>query len=496
MTINTPKEPVKIAWASTVPDKLSVSERNFSAEKGALDRKFKELVEATIVSKRNGQDIKGFAESTTAHGLKYAFSEESSKLRRLVWFLAFLAALVYLTYQMVNCSIEYYKYPMKAQNKLTRMKSLQLPTVTICNLNHADSSKMDDPKPITDIYRVAKGCMWSEIMNMTLEDMKNNETYRPLLEKKHRDVLEQVAWEVKDMFKFCMWNGKKIRCQEILTPFLTLNGKCFKLNGNISNPMIAESSGSNGGFFAAMKTSLEGHTISDQGAYGFKVLLHHMYDTPDIYSQGIVVSPGFSYHISFVTDTIKYLPYPFKAQGDMYCKDYPPPTEGLKTFEMSKHSLTACIFSRAYAQAQKLCGCNSKNCTLYEHLGCFEPNFNRIHHEATKTDLLGCPIPCSLRSYRPVISQAAFPSPDLSALMKIMDPNGTTLNRDTFVGLSLFFGDLINREQVHEPVYDSLSFMGVLGGNMGILLGASILTVAELMEFLLLLLWRFFNKDK
>ncbi|GFS26321.1 hypothetical protein ElyMa_005210000 [Elysia marginata] len=81
MTINMTKDPVKIAWGSTVPDKLSETSES-SNEKRAHLMKFKELVEATVVSKRSAQDMKGFAESTTAHGLKYAFSEESSKIRR------------------------------------------------------------------------------------------------------------------------------------------------------------------------------------------------------------------------------------------------------------------------------------------------------------------------------------------------------------------------------------------------------------------------------
>ena len=80
MTINVSKPSLKLAWSSNVPDQLS--ETNTCSEKKAYDIRFKELVEATMVSKRSGQDVKGFAESTTAHGLKYAFSEESSRFRR------------------------------------------------------------------------------------------------------------------------------------------------------------------------------------------------------------------------------------------------------------------------------------------------------------------------------------------------------------------------------------------------------------------------------
>lgn len=414
-------------------------------------------------------------------------------LEMLAWFLAFLAALIYLSYQLVVCSIEYYKYPIKAENKLTRMSSLDFPTVTICNLNRADATKMDNPQAITDIFRVAHGCMWPEIMNLTMEEMKNNETYRPYLEKRFYDVQTQLAWKVEDIFKFCQWNGENIPCEEVLSPEMTMNGFCFKLNGDETKPMTTSRSGLNGGFFAAMKSSVRGHTISDQGSYGYKVLLHHVFDYPDVISYGIMVSPGFSYRISFTAETFKYLPYPYKAQGDIYCSDYPPPTKEKlirKEVKWERQSITSCMSMRAYNRASKLCGCHMKNCTLYQHLTCFEPKFNEIYDTAAKTDMLGCSIPCTLRSYRPVVSQAAFPSPDVNEMMILWDKNGSANRRAVHLGVSLFFEDLILREQLHEPVYNSLSLMGILGGNMGLLLGASILTVAELLEFIILLLWR------
>ncbi|GFO28278.1 acid sensing ion channel 4 [Plakobranchus ocellatus] len=165
MTISMTKRPVKTAWTTEVPDQ------------------FPEVVKSvTLANKKGGKDIKDFAETTTAHGLKYAFSEESSRIRRLAWFLAFLAALAYLSYQLVECSIDYYRYPMKAEYKLVRMNSMDFPTITICNLNQADSEKVDDPQAITDIYRVAKLCMWKDIMNTSLAKMRNEDKYRPYLE--------------------------------------------------------------------------------------------------------------------------------------------------------------------------------------------------------------------------------------------------------------------------------------------------------------------------
>ncbi|GFO28275.1 acid-sensing ion channel 4 [Plakobranchus ocellatus] len=481
MTITMTKKPVKTAWESQA-DKV----KDFSISTG----------------KKSKQEIKEFAESTTAHGLKNAVSEESSKFRRWAWFLAFLTALTYLTYQLVTCCIDYYRYPIQAQQTLRRMDALNFPTVTICNLNHANAAKVEDPQSVIDIFRVAKGGLWPEALNTTLERMQDSPEYGPYLRRNYKELMEQMSSEVDEIFYFCQWNGEMVSCRDMLVPVWTFIGKCFKLNSNASQSLVATRAGYNGGFFATLKTSLNGHTVSEHSSYGFKALIHHMYDFPDVYSKGLLFGPGSSYHVSFQADMIKYLPHPYKAQSDRYCSEYITADHTEMdmvlndSIDSGLHSLTACIFNRANTRATKICGCNMDNCTLYDQLSCFEPTFTSIYDTATTMDLLGCPIPCTIHSYRPIISQAAFPAPDLLALDTMMTGNTSYMDRNLYLGLSLFFEDLILREQVHHPVYNTLSLMGMIGGNMGLLLGASLLTLAELLEFLMYLVWRLLPKIK
>ncbi|RUS87704.1 hypothetical protein EGW08_004545 [Elysia chlorotica] len=313
-----------------------------------------------------------------------------------------------------------------------------------------------------------------------------------------------MSYTVDEVFNFCTWNGEMVSCEDMLVPVWTFIGKCFKLNSNASHPLVARRPGFSGGFFATLRTSLSGHTVSGQSSYGFKVLVHHMHDFPDVYSKGLMLSPGFSYYISLQEKVIKYLPYPYKAQGEMYCSEYEQTIDPDMDQDMILsgprnsrfHSVTACIFHRANTKACAICGCDMRNCTLYQQLSCFEPTFTDIYDEATKMDLLGCPIPCIVNSFQPIISQAAFPAPDLLALDNMMTGNSSKMDKDLYLGLSLFFEDLIVREQVHHPVYNSLTMMGMIGGNMGLLLGASLLTLAELLEFLLVLTWRLMPRPK
>ncbi|RUS87702.1 hypothetical protein EGW08_004543, partial [Elysia chlorotica] len=111
MKINMPRRTVsKEAWMDQVPDAF---EEDPQVSGGAVR-----------VGKKGSQDIKEFAQSISAHGLKNAVSERRSRLRRLAWFIAFLSALTFLGYQLVTCSIDYYNYPIQAQQILKRMDTL------------------------------------------------------------------------------------------------------------------------------------------------------------------------------------------------------------------------------------------------------------------------------------------------------------------------------------------------------------------------------------
>ena len=66
MTINMTKNTTsKVAWVEQVPDKFT-----------------KDSQTASGGGKKSNQDIKEFAESTSAHGLKNAVSERGSRFRR------------------------------------------------------------------------------------------------------------------------------------------------------------------------------------------------------------------------------------------------------------------------------------------------------------------------------------------------------------------------------------------------------------------------------
>ncbi|XP_052830985.1 acid-sensing ion channel 4-A-like [Octopus bimaculoides] len=56
--------------------------------------------------------------------------------------------------------------------------------------------------------------------------------------------------------------------------------------------------------------------------------------------------------------------------------------------------------------------------------------------------------------------------------------------RERFLEVRLFFETLLYHEIMQVPQYTLLNIMGIVGGQMGLYLGASILTISELAEFI------------
>ncbi|GFS16209.1 acid-sensing ion channel 4 [Elysia marginata] len=67
----------------------------------------------------------------------------------------------------------------------------------------------------------------------------------------------------------------------------------------------------------------------------------------------------------------------------------------------------------------------------------------------------------------------------------------SNVKRKTYLGLRLNFKDMIVRVSEHVPEQDTKTLFGAIGGNMGLFLGSSILTLVEVLEFVILLIYNF-----
>lgn len=93
-----------------------------------------------------------------------------------------------------------------------------------------------------------------------------------------------------------------------------------------------------------------------------------------------------------------------------------------------------------------------------------------------------CPVPCEVVKYSAEVSYADFPDPTNKMIMNYF---GYSLDyaRNNLIYLQIGYKSLSYQKYKQQPDFDAGSLLGEIGGNMGLFLGCSLLTICELLDF-------------
>ena len=69
-------------------------------------------------------------------------------------------------------------------------------------------------------------------------------------------------------------------------------------------------------------------------------------------------------------------------------------------------------------------------------------------------------------------------------LNKTESLNGS-LCRDNFLNLNIFYKQLAVEEIIQQPAFELLSLFSEVGGSLGLLVGASVLSICEIIDFII-----------
>ncbi|GFO04856.1 acid-sensing ion channel 3 [Plakobranchus ocellatus] len=97
-----------------------------------------------------------------------------------------------------------------------------------------------------------------------------------------------------------------------------------------------------------------------------------------------------------------------------------------------------------------------------------------------------CPRPCSFIRYSVALSASQLPSlASLPFTMKYLNFTDEKKLRENILELRVYFeSDLVRRES-HVAQYTAQTYLSSLGGQMGICMGASLISLVELLEALM-----------
>ncbi|KAK3770157.1 hypothetical protein RRG08_038670 [Elysia crispata] len=440
--------------------------------------------------------LRYYRESATIHGIARIQDQPLYVFRRPLWFLFVLLMSVLLAWTLFNQITLLAQHPIRTVNKVTLNSELTFPAVTLCNLNQFIRDRVPDIPIVQQV--LFQQSEYSRIYQLfgNLSSLSDLDNLTDVPGEELKGMLHHAAPRLKDFLLKCFWKLQPFDCQDLFSPVQTDFGICFMFNGRSSNgstvPRIVSTSWSS--LRVIVDTQNHKSYFSWLTHAGVKVVVHEPEHTPYPLWFGWYLRPGVAAAIALDRTDSSRLPAPYMAYRNGYCLDtkaagYSNPLRRFRYYT-TENCLRECLMDHV----EKRCGCLSYNargnvtvCSAKQMLTCEIPLSTNI--QLHDLESCACPRSCHQVTYNADVTYADFASMFIQeqARRDGISVLGNALRENT-LDIRLFFKSLNVYEVKQEPKLTRESIIGTVGGQMGLFLGASILSITEVAEILLLVL--------
>ncbi|XP_075770595.1 acid-sensing ion channel 4 [Pelodiscus sinensis] len=440
-----------------------------------------------------------FLRGTTLHGLHYMGARPQSCPRRLLWGLAFLLSLSLLGAWSSDRVRYLLSSPVHSRVRLEPAPRLRFPAVTLCNNNPVRFRQLTRP----DLYAAGQwlglagenrsllpGLLEAlpEAQRHWLSRLANYSRFLPprRAERTLASLLHRLGHQLPDMLLACRFQGQACGPQHF-TPVYTRYGKCYTFNGDPSSPRTARQRGAGHGLELMLDIQQEEYlpiwreTNETSFEAGIRVQIHSQEEPPYIHQLGFGVSPGFQTFVSCQEQRLTYLPQPW---GN--CRASVPGEQILPGYE--GYSIAACRLQCEREAVVSTCHCrmvhmpgNESLCSPNVYIECADRTLDAAVEDSQ--ELCSCPTPCNLTRYGKEISMVRIPNKSSARYLARKYQRNETYIRENFLVLDIFFEALSYEAIEQKKAYELAGLLGDIGGQMGLFIGASILTVLEILDY-------------
>uniref|UniRef100_G1NFH3 Uncharacterized protein n=1 Tax=Meleagris gallopavo TaxID=9103 RepID=G1NFH3_MELGA len=424
----------------------------------------------------------GFLRATRIPGLHYIGTRPQSRLRRLLWGLAFLASAGLLATGATDRLHHLLSHPVHTRARLARVPQLRFPAVTLCNPNRARFLQLTKP----DLYSLL--AVLEDEQRRWLTRLANYSRFLPprRSERTMQSFFHRLSHQIEDMLVECRFQGERCGPQHF-NPVYTRYGKCYTFNGDRRNPRVTRQGGMGNGLEIMLDIQQEEYlpiwreTNETSFEAGIRVQIHSQDEPPYIHQLGFGVSPGFQTFVSCQEQRLTYLPQPWgncraSVQGEQTLPGY------------DTYSIAACRLEhrRGGSDSQSLTHCfstgNESICSPNVYIECADHTLDAAVEDSQER--CSCPTPCNLTRYGKEISMVRIPNKGSARYLARKYNKNETYIRENFLVLDIFF-EALNYEAIEQKkAYDLAGLLGDIGGQMGLFIGASILTILEILDYI------------
>ncbi|XP_042163121.1 acid-sensing ion channel 2 isoform X2 [Oncorhynchus tshawytscha] len=444
-------------------------------------------------SSQHPSSWQAFSHTSTLHGLRFIFPYGRPTPRRLLWAAALLACLGLLALESAERLAYFLSYPHVTSVDAVMSGSLVFPAVTVCNLNAYRFSRLSrndlyhagELLALLDVHlRIPEPQLAEPHVLAFLTDKANFTAYRPK-PFSMREFTERVGHDLKEMMLYCRYQGQECSHKDFKIVF-TRYGKCYMFNAAEEGKTLRTTM--KGGTGNGLEIMLDiqqdeylpvwGDTEETAFEAGVRVQIHSQAEPPFVHELGFGVAPGFQTFVATQEQRLTYLPPPW---GECESK-------ALDSGFFQVYSVTACRIDCETRYIVENCNCrmvhmpgDSPFCTPEQYKDCAEPALAKLSMLESSNCI--CRTPCNMTRYNKELSMVKIPSKTSARYLEKKFNRSEKYITDNILVLDVFF-EALNYETIEQKkAYEVAGLLGDIGGQMGLFIGASILTILELFDY-------------
>lgn len=387
-----------------------------------------------------------WCQHTSMHGVSYASDVEHFRhWKSIIWLLLVLVCVCVLFVTGYELISEYLQYDVTSQTQTISPPSLYFPEVTVCNMGSKQKSR----------YEAARNNSWAPGQ------------VRP----KNESQLFEISQPLTEFIRKSWFNLKPLNVSEFWEPVLTLHGLCYKFalnnTGSLKNESVTRPGLEAGlGFLAFLNLTEYDSSVTFAGVRIFVT-------QPGIKFVNLapfaLAAPGaFQYVALQRQDFRREITKPWsKCNG--HAPEY---TQSTCRFLCIAHEIRATCNCRSWSDYS-----NSDLDFCQDFDGCYE---SIVSGEDESEDLTTCNSKCLL----PPCTEDQFTT---SSTTLPVFANRAISSADDFVEVQINY-EAIRYDLITESKAQSLTqLLGSIGGQMGLFVGISLISITELVVELTML---------
>ncbi|KAF5911473.1 hypothetical protein HPG69_004394 [Diceros bicornis minor] len=434
-------------------------------------------------ARRPASDIRVFASSCTLHGLGHVFGPGGLTPRRGLWAAAVLLSLAAFLYQVAERVRYYGEFHHETALDECESHRLTFPAVTLCNINPLRRSRLTP----NDLH-------WAGPTLLGLEPAEHAAFLRALGRPpaphgfmpsptfNTARLYARAGHALEDMLLDCRYRGQPCG-PENFTSIFTRMGLCYTFNSGADGAeLLTTPKGGAGNGLEVMLDVQQDEYLpvwrdmeETPFEVGIRVQIHSQEEPPIIDQLGFGAAPGYQTFVSCQQQQLSFLPPPWgdcssvsldpdfepEPSGPL---DPPSPSPG----PSPPYSLMGCRLACETRYVARKCGCRMMH----------------MPDAMLRKDACACPNPCATTRYAKELSMVRIPSRAAARYLARKYNRSEAYIAENVLVLDIFF-EALNYETVDQKkAYEVSELLGDIGGQMGLFIGASLLTILEILDYL------------